>query len=153
MMPGWAAVPSPAAKRHRLVYDVKQGNFNDLPGTLMREEGDPRSEDPAVNEAYIYSGTTYNFYKKVFQRNSLDDRGMSLISSAHLGRNLNNAFWTGEQMCYGDGDAASSSDSPSRWTSSDTNSRTVSSRTPVTWSMRTNPGRSTNTSPTCSAAW
>src|SRR5688500_13321315 len=31
MMPGWAAVPSPAGKRHRLVYDVKHGNFNDLP--------------------------------------------------------------------------------------------------------------------------
>ncbi|HRC45340.1 MAG TPA: M4 family metallopeptidase [Nitrospira sp.] len=105
MMAGWAAVPSPSAKCHRLVYDVKHGNFNDLPGTLMREERDPRSDDPAVNEAYTHSGTTYNFYKKVFQRNSLDDRGMSLISSVHLGRNLNNAFWTGEQMCYGDGDS------------------------------------------------
>ena len=31
-------------------------------------------------------------------------RGMSLISSVHLGRRLNNAFWTGEQMAYGDGD-------------------------------------------------
>jgi hypothetical protein len=30
MMPGWAAVPSPAARRHRLVYDVKNGGFNDL---------------------------------------------------------------------------------------------------------------------------
>ncbi len=104
MMPGWAAIPSPSAKRHRLVYDVKHGSFSDLPGTLVRGEGDPRTEDPAVNEAYSYSGTTYNFYKRVFQRNSLDDRGMSLLSSVHLGRNLNNAFWTGEQMCYGDGD-------------------------------------------------
>ena len=103
-MPGWAAVPSPAAKRHRLVYDVKNGSFNDLPGHLIRGESDRRSEDLAVNEAFIYSGTTYEFYKKLFARNSLDDAGMTLISSVHLGRRLNNAFWTGEQMCYGDGD-------------------------------------------------
>ena len=28
MMPAMAAIPSPAAKRHRLVYDVKNGEFN-----------------------------------------------------------------------------------------------------------------------------
>lgn len=104
MMPAWAAIPSPKARRHRLVYDVKNGGFDDLPGVLIREERDPRSDDVAVNEAYSYSGTTYNFYKRIFKRNSLDDHGMSLISSVHLGRKLNNAFWTGEQMCYGDGD-------------------------------------------------
>ena len=70
----------------------------------MRSEGDPKSKDPAVNEAYNYSGATYDFYKKVFNRNSLDDRGMSLVSSVHMGRKHNNAFWNGEQMAYGDGD-------------------------------------------------
>lgn len=104
MMAGFAAVPSPAAKIHRLVYDVKNGDFSQLPGTLVRSEGDPKYADPAVNEAYGHAGTTYNFYKKLFGRNSLDDRGMSLISSVHLGLRLNNAFWTGDQMCYGDGD-------------------------------------------------
>ena len=29
---------------------------------------------------------------------------MTLISSVHLGKNYNNAFWNGEQMAYGDGD-------------------------------------------------
>jgi len=104
MMAGFAAVPSPGAKRHRLVYDVENGGFAQLPGTLVRSEGDPKSEDPAVNEAYSGAGTTYNFYKRLFGRNSLDDRGMTLISSVHLGQKLNNAFWTGDQMCYGDGD-------------------------------------------------
>lgn len=104
LMSAWAAIPSPAKRRHRLVYDVKNGGFGDLPGQLVRAERDPRSQDSAVNEAYSYSGTTYNFYKRIFGRNSLDDNGMSLISSVHLGRRLNNAFWTGEQMCYGDGD-------------------------------------------------
>ena len=104
MMPGFAAVPSPTAKRHRLVYDVKNGDFADLPGQLVRSEGDPKTQDIAENEAYNYAGSTYNFYKSVFGRNSLDDNGMTMISSVHLGDKLNNAFWTGEQMCYGDGD-------------------------------------------------
>ena len=104
MMPAFAAIPSPSFQRHRLVYDVKNGGFNDLPGQLVRSEGDPKTEDVADTEAYSYAGSTYNFYKSIFGRNSLDDHGMTMISSVHLGRRLNNAFWTGEQMCYGDGD-------------------------------------------------
>ncbi|MGD8895347.1 MAG: M4 family metallopeptidase [Acidobacteriota bacterium] len=105
-MGAMAAIPSPRARKHRLVYDAKHGNFVDLPGVLVREEGDRASKDPSVNEAYNHSGYTYDFYKRVFDRNSLDDRGMSLVSSVHLGRRLNNAFWTGEQMAYGDGDGS-----------------------------------------------
>ncbi len=103
-MPAWAATPSPTFRRHRLIYDAKNGGFNDLPGRLVRAERDAKNSDPPVNEAFSYSGSTYNFYRKLFTRNSLDDSGMSLISSVHLGQGLNNAFWTGEQMCYGDGD-------------------------------------------------
>jgi Zn-dependent metalloprotease len=86
------------------VYDAKNGGFNDLPGKLVRGEKDKKSADVAVNEAFSYAGSTYNFYRTIFNRNSLDDHGMTLISSVHLGQRLNNAFWTGEQMCYGDGD-------------------------------------------------
>ncbi len=99
-----AAVPSPGAKKDRLIYDMQKQGSSLLPGKLVRSEGDNKSTDPAVNEAYDYSGATYDFYKKVLNRNSLDDRGMSLISSVHLGNKYNNAFWNGEQMAYGDGD-------------------------------------------------
>lgn len=103
-MPMMAALPSATRKKDRLIYDMKGQGSGFLPGTLVRQEGDPKSKDPAVNEAYDYSGITYDFYKKLFDRNSLDDRGMSLVSSVHLGRRYNNAFWNGEQMAYGDGD-------------------------------------------------
>jgi Zn-dependent metalloprotease len=102
LAPTLLASASPTAGRHRLVYDAK--NKHALPGTLVRSEGDPASTDAAVNEAYRHSGTTYDFYKKLFGRNSLDDRGMSLISTVHYGRRFNNAFWDGAQMAYGDGD-------------------------------------------------
>lgn len=103
MMPMMAAIPSPAGTKHRLVYDMKTRR-SPLPGKLIRSEGDAAVADKAINEAYDHAGITYDFYKDIFDRNSLDNRGMSLISSVHYGRKENNAFWTGEQMLYGDGD-------------------------------------------------
>lgn len=105
MMPQLSAIPSPSGSKYRLVYDMREvGNMLSLPGTLVREEGGGESGDPAVNEAYEFAGTTYDCYKDVFGRNSLDDKGMQLISSVHFGRRLQNAFWNGFQMAYGDGD-------------------------------------------------
>jgi len=105
-LPVMAAIPSPTATKNRLVYDMKNKGASFLPGKLVRSEGQAKSQDPAVNEAYDYAGVTYNFYKKNFGRNSLDNNGMNLISSVHVGSGFNNAFWNGEQMAYGDGDGA-----------------------------------------------
>ena len=105
-MPMMAAIPSPAGSKHRLIYDMENqppAPFF-MPGKLVRSEGDSSGTDEAVNEAYDYSGVVYDFYAEILQRNSLDGRGMSLISSVHAGRRYNNAFWNGEQMAYGDGD-------------------------------------------------
>jgi Zn-dependent metalloprotease len=103
-LPAMSALPSPQGKKHRLIYDAQNKPEHVLPGKLVRSEGQKALKDPAVNEAYDHSGSTYDFYYKEFQRNSLDDRGMSLVSSVHVGRAYDNAFWNGEQMAYGDGD-------------------------------------------------
>jgi Zn-dependent metalloprotease len=92
----------PAGELRRTIYDEKHSEVT--PGKLVRGEGDPASKDVAVNEAYDYSGDTYNFYDSVFSRNSVDDRGLRLDSSVHFGRQYDNAFWDGQQMIYGDGD-------------------------------------------------
>ncbi|MEP1576006.1 M4 family metallopeptidase [Roseibium album] len=105
MMP--AAFKSRATNggKERLIYDMR-GNPSPfaLPGTLVRSEGEGATEDPAVDEAYDYSGKTYDFYYEIFNRNSLDDDAMRLISSVHFGQNYSNAAWNGQQMYYGDGD-------------------------------------------------
>ncbi len=49
-------------------------------------------------------GATYDFFSQMFERNSIDDRGMQLDSTVHYDRNYDNAFWNGSQMVYGDGD-------------------------------------------------
>jgi Zn-dependent metalloprotease len=77
-MPTLMAALSPNRQRHRLVYDAQQ--TDQLPGTLVRSEGQAAVADAAVNEAYDFSGDTYDFYNQVFQRNSLDDNGMTLVS-------------------------------------------------------------------------
>lgn len=93
---------TPAGGKRRTVYDA--GNGFGLPGEVARGEGDPKSKDRAVNEAYDGAGATYDLYFEVFGRNSIDERGMRLDSTVHYGRKYDNAFWNGQQMVYGDGD-------------------------------------------------
>jgi Zn-dependent metalloprotease len=89
-------------KLNRTIYDA--GEAETLPGTLVRSEGGRSKGGKTVSEAYDYSGSTYDFYKEIFERNSIDTRGMKLDSTVHYGENYNNAFWNGTQMVYGDGD-------------------------------------------------
>ncbi|MFM9025754.1 MAG: M4 family metallopeptidase [Planctomycetaceae bacterium] len=111
-MPPMMAAPSPTGRKTRLVYDARKKDR--LPGRLVRAEGDPKTADAAVNEAFDHSGDTYDFFHELFGRNSLDDAGMTLISSVHVGevdgtgryQPMSNAFWDGGQMAYGDGDGA-----------------------------------------------
>ncbi len=94
---------SVSGKLDRTIYDA--GNTQTLPGALIRsEEGGKGRGGITVSEAYDYSGSTYIFYKKIFERNSIDTRGMKLDSTVHYGEDYNNAFWNGTQMVYGDGD-------------------------------------------------
>ena len=95
------------AGKERYVFDMS-GASDPLPGNLLRQEGDRPVEDAAANEAYDYSGDVYDFYKEVFDRDSLDDAGLPLRSSVHVsdtfGRSMSNAFFNGQQMAYGEGD-------------------------------------------------
>ena len=89
-------------KLDRTIFDAK--NRENLPGILIRREGGATKGGKTVSEAYDYSGSTYDFYKHIFERNSIDTRGMKLDSTVHYGQDYNNAFWNGTQMVYGDGD-------------------------------------------------
>jgi Zn-dependent metalloprotease len=99
---GAVALTTPAGVKHRSLYNLAHGTR--LPGKLVRDEGAPKTRDLHVNEAYDYSGATWDFFSRVFGRNSVDDRGMRLDSSVHYSTNFDNAFWNGSQMVYGDGD-------------------------------------------------
>ena len=91
-----------AGEERRTIYDGHHGTT--LPGILIRGEGDPPSADPAVNEAYDGLGATYGFYHDVFERNSIDNKGLRLDATIHYDTDYDNAFWDGRRMVFGDGD-------------------------------------------------
>jgi Zn-dependent metalloprotease len=96
------ANPTVPPKPNRSIYDARQSEH--LPGTLARGEGQGKSKDVAVNEAYDGLGATFNFYLKAYGRVSIDNAGMPLSASVHYGTKYDNAFWDGRQMIFGDGD-------------------------------------------------
>jgi Zn-dependent metalloprotease len=95
-------VPSTPASQ-RTIYDSEHGGRLSLPGRRVRSEGDPPTGDTAVDEAYDGAGTTFEFFRDVYERNSIDGNGLELVSSVHYGTRYENAFWDGAQMVYGDG--------------------------------------------------
>jgi Zn-dependent metalloprotease len=91
--------PSPP---YRSIYDAA-GSEN-LPGKIMRKEGEPASGDLSTDEAYDGLGHTHRLYADVFGRNSIDGGGLPLDATVHFGNLYDNAFWDGQQMVFGDGD-------------------------------------------------
>ena len=87
----------------RAVHDM-DGCESPKPGRIVRGETDPATGDTCVDDAFRHAGTTYDFYRDVFGRRSLDGRGFPLVASVHYGQLVSNAFWDGAQMIYGDGD-------------------------------------------------
>lgn len=95
--------------KERLIYDSENLPNNNLPGSnLVRVEGDAGGVNNEIDSAYDFSGDTYDFYLSYHGRDSLDDAGMSLISTVRfcpIGESCpyQNAFWNGYQMTYGEG--------------------------------------------------
>ena len=82
------------------VYDCK--NTRSLPGSPVANPGS--SADITARRAFDTTHAVVDFYRQCFGRNSVDDAGMTLMSSIHYGVRYDNAFWNGAQMTYGDGD-------------------------------------------------
>ncbi len=94
----------------RFIHDQRNG-ADMTPGPVVRAEGQPPVDDPAVNQAYDNFGDTYKFYWEVLHRDSIDDQGMPIHGMVHFDTDYNNAFWDGEgHMWFGDGDGTLFSD-------------------------------------------
>ena len=89
------------------LYDA--GQLPILPGELIWQSGQStRPKDKIAKEAILGGEKTWEFYKKLFNRNSIDNAGMIIQQSIHYRENprkpFANALWDGSQMIYGDGD-------------------------------------------------
>jgi Zn-dependent metalloprotease len=107
---GTARAPLPVTfartggQARRSVYD-QQHSESQTSGQVVRAEGQPEVSDAAVNQAYDGLGATYEYYWKVFERDSIDGAGQPLQGLVHYGTNYGNAFYDGAgHMFFGDGD-------------------------------------------------
>ena len=100
--------------KSRRIYN---GNHTStLPGTLVRSEGGPATGDLDQDNAYTYSGITYDYFLNNHGRDSFDNAGATIISTAHHCADgypqgstcpgYQNAGWNGTQMVYADGFAS-----------------------------------------------
>jgi thermolysin len=87
-------------------------NQNKLPGVLATDADDvwdtAGSTSPgqhALVDAQFYAKVTDTYYWDVHRWfNWFAEYPQGMVSSAHVGRRYNNAYWNGTQMAYGDGD-------------------------------------------------
>ena len=89
--------------KHICIHDSH--NTRDVrTSSLARCLNDTKSNDLSVNQAFDGLNATYEFYKNVFGRKSVDNNNMSINGFVQWGDRYMNAFWDGIKMCYGDGD-------------------------------------------------
>jgi bacillolysin len=67
--------------------------------------------DKTAVSAHVNAGIAYQYYLDKHQRNSIDGQGGTIVSAVRVvdsesGKKLDNAFWNGKAIFYGDGDRA-----------------------------------------------
>ena len=61
------------------------------------------NKDEAATDAHWATEMTYDYYKIIHNRNSIDNQGFKLINYVHWDVDWFNASWNGQYMRYGDG--------------------------------------------------
>nr|WP_235832816.1 M4 family metallopeptidase [Gottfriedia acidiceleris] len=100
-------VPIATFDAHRtdeLLFNIASGLLGFTGWEVTTNRADNMFLNPAAVSAHINSDKVSKYYQNIHKRNSLDDKGMALISSVHVGAKWNNAAWNGVEMLYGDGD-------------------------------------------------
>jgi len=97
--------------RHAQIHSAKSWKTHTLqnqdqsaaPGQLLCTNNQ-NCGDASAQRAHDGAAKVYDYYKSRFNRDSINNSGLTMVSSVHLGNNVANAYWTGSQMMYGDGD-------------------------------------------------
>lgn len=76
-------------------YVDEDNNWNDLYN---------KDHDEAAIDIHWGLQKSVEYYEEKFDRNSVDDKGMTIFGLAHLGNKVENASWTGGWTQFGDGD-------------------------------------------------
>src|SRR3954452_15718230 len=77
-----------AAAAQRVIHSADNGE--QLPGRVVRSDGDPVSGDLAVDEAFDSSAQVWDLFAEVFDRPSVDGKGSPLSVTVHYGQKYDN---------------------------------------------------------------
>jgi Zn-dependent metalloprotease len=86
------------------VYDCKQKTT--LTGAKQLWDFKTKKKISSLAAKNVIKGGTasWDFYFKLFGRNSIDNKGLKLKHYIHFDKGYDNAYWDGRRMIYGDGD-------------------------------------------------
>ncbi len=78
-------------------------DFIDNDNNWTAAEYDNSTKDNAALDAHLGAQATQDYWVSQHNRDSFDDRGAVLLSFVHFDMGMENAFWDGTEMVYGDG--------------------------------------------------
>jgi Zn-dependent metalloprotease len=90
-------------------YTLQNQSQSAAPGQLLCTNNQ-NCGDASAQRAHDGASKVYDYYKSRFNRNGINNNDLTMVSSVHLGNNVANAYWTGSQMMYGDGDGQTLAD-------------------------------------------
>ena len=86
------------------VYDCRQ-KTDFINATLLWDTKTNQKLTSVAGKNVIKGGkASWDFYWKLFGRNSIDNKGMLIKQYVHFDKGMDNAYWDGRRMVYGDGD-------------------------------------------------
>ena len=86
------------------VYDCRQ-KTNLAGATLLWDTKNNQKITSVAGKNVIKGGkASWDFYWQLFGRNSIDNKGLLIKQYVHFDKGMDNAYWDGRRMVYGDGD-------------------------------------------------
>jgi len=92
----------PQSSGDTYIFDAQQGDGSSL--YYSTNSTLTNWLDPIAVDAAYHTRQVYNYYLNAFGRNSIDGNNKNLMVVINYGQNVNNAFWNGTSMVYGNGD-------------------------------------------------
>jgi bacillolysin len=104
------AQPRAAAEDSNAPREIYDAHCKPERGDPVRHTGQGPSGNAEADAAYTNLGRVYDYYEQTFGRDSYDGKGADLIATINFcekaGVPLQNAYWDGSQMKFGEGYAS-----------------------------------------------
>lgn len=109
IVPGWYDVTTDFYFLHNAsnnwgVYDEDAADWE------QQSTADWSTNDPAAVSAAHNLDLTQSYVTSVLGRNGFDDQSALAKATVHFGSNLVNAYWTGSELLFGDGDGSTANE-------------------------------------------